>query len=47
MPTILRAVVFCTALAALGFAALWLLANVLEPAQREIVIQVPPTRYAP
>ncbi len=43
----MRAVVICAALAALGFAALWLLANAIEPAQRDIVIQVPPSRYAP
>jgi hypothetical protein len=47
MPTILRTVMFCAALMAAGYGVVWALANVLEPAQREIVIQVPPTRYAP
>jgi hypothetical protein len=47
MPTLLRAALLCAGLVALSYGALWLLANVLEPSPRDIIIAVPPSRYAP
>jgi hypothetical protein len=46
MPTTFRLLMALGAIAAAGYAALYLLANVLEPGPREITITVPPSRYA-
>jgi hypothetical protein len=46
MPTTFRFLMAIGALAALGYAVVFLLANVLEPAPREITVTVPPSRYA-
>lgn len=47
MPTLLRATLLCAAFAGLAYGVLWLLANVLEPAPREIILSIPPSRFAP
>jgi hypothetical protein len=46
MPTTFRFLAVLTALGAMGYGALFLLANVLEPAPREITVTVPPARWA-
>jgi hypothetical protein len=46
MPTTFRFLMAVGALAALGYGVVFMLANVLEPAPREITVTVPPSRYA-
>ena len=46
MPTIFRFAVVAAVIAGLGFGALYALATLLEPAPREVVVPVPPSRYA-
>jgi len=46
MPTIFRFAMILAVLAGLGYAALYALATLLQPASREIVVTVPPSRYA-
>lgn len=44
MPTLFRLIVVLAVLAGLGYGALWLLANKIEPQSREISFTVPPER---
>jgi hypothetical protein len=44
MPTLFRLLVVLGVIAAIGYAAVWALANYLEPAPRTITITVPPDR---
>jgi hypothetical protein len=46
MPTTFRFLMAIAALVAAGYGVLFLLANVLEPAPRETIVTVPPSRYA-
>jgi hypothetical protein len=46
MPTTFRFLMAAAALAGLGYGALFLLANVLEPTPQELTVTVPPARYA-
>ena len=46
MPTIFRFAVVAAVIAGLCWAALYALATLLEPAPREIVVPVPPSRHA-
>jgi hypothetical protein len=46
MPTTFRFLTALLALGALGYGAVFLLANVLEPAPRDMTVTVPPARYA-
>jgi hypothetical protein len=46
MPTIFRFALICVIIAGVVYAVLFALATVLEPAPREIIVVVPPSRYA-
>lgn len=46
MPTTFRFLMVIAALAATGYAVLFVLANVLEPRPQDITVTVPPARYA-
>jgi hypothetical protein len=46
MPTIFRFAMISAVVAGICYAALFALASWLEPAPREIVVTVPPSRYA-
>ena len=46
MPTLFRFALVCAVVAGVAYAALSLMATVLEPAPREIIVVVPPSRYA-
>jgi hypothetical protein len=46
MPTTLRLLTALAALCAIGYGVVFLLANVLEPAPRDVTATVPPARYA-
>lgn len=44
MPTLSRFIIACILIALAGFAAMFVLANFVEPGQREITIRVPTDR---
>jgi hypothetical protein len=44
MPTLFRLLTILSIVAALGYGAVWLLANYLEPASRSITITIPQDR---
>jgi hypothetical protein len=46
MPTIFRFLMICAVLLGAGYAVVFALATVLEPAPRETTVVVPPSRYA-
>jgi hypothetical protein len=46
MPTIFRFVMVCSVLAGLGYGVVYLLANRLEPAPREVTVTVPPSQFS-
>jgi hypothetical protein len=46
MPTTFRFLMVIAGLVGVGYGILFLLANVLEPAPRETIVTVPPSRYA-
>jgi hypothetical protein len=46
MPTIFRFALICAVIAGVVYAALFAMATVLEPAPRDIIVVVPPSRYA-
>lgn len=46
MPTIFRFAILCAIVAGVCYAALFALATLLEPAPSEVVVTVPPSRYA-
>ncbi|MFM9974244.1 MAG: histidine kinase [Beijerinckiaceae bacterium] len=46
MPTIFRFLMICSILFGAGYAVIFGLATLLEPAPRETTIVVPPSRYA-
>lgn len=41
MPSLIRLISVLAILAALGFAGVWVLANMIEPQMREITITIP------
>jgi hypothetical protein len=46
MPTIFRFAIICAIAAGVCYAALYALATLLEPAPSEVIVTVPPSRYA-
>jgi xanthosine utilization system XapX-like protein len=46
MPSIFRFVLISALLASLVYGAIYALANLLEPAPRDVTVTVPPSRYA-
>jgi xanthosine utilization system XapX-like protein len=46
MPTVFRFALICAVVAGVAYAALYALATVLEPAPREVIVVIPPSRYA-
>lgn len=46
MPTTFRFALICALIAGVGYAALYAMATLLEPAPREVIVTVPPSRYA-
>ena len=46
MPTIFRFALVSAGIAGLCWAALFALATLLEPAPRDVIVTVPPSRYA-
>jgi hypothetical protein len=46
MPTTFRLLFMIGTVVALGYGALFLLANVLEPQPQDVIVTVPPARYA-
>lgn len=46
MPTIFRFAMVAAVFAGLCYAAVYSLATLLEPAPREVIVTVPPSRYA-
>jgi hypothetical protein len=47
MPSLVRFLVFCLIIAALLGAAMYFLANYVEPSPRETTIRIPPERMQP
>jgi hypothetical protein len=46
MPTTFRFLMAAAALAAALYSVLFMLANVLEPTPQDVIVTVPPSRYA-
>jgi hypothetical protein len=46
MPTTFRFLMAAAAIAAVIYAVLFMLANVLEPTPQDVTVTVPPSRYA-
>ncbi len=44
MPSLIRFLIVIAVLAGLGYAAMWALANLVQPAPREITVTIPPNR---
>lgn len=47
MPTLFRFLIGLVVLAVIGFAAVWVLANFVEPRPREMTIRIPQERLDP
>ena len=47
MPTLFRLIVILAILAGLGYGGMWALATFVEPEQREMSTNIPPTRLMP
>jgi hypothetical protein len=46
MPTTFRFLIAVSAIAAVAYGGLFMLANMLEPRQQDVTVTVPPARYA-